>query len=672
MKPKKIALLCIMIFVSMWTYGGNQVPQVIPALQKWESYKGRLVLKPKGKVCISGEQKDKLEGIAFQLVDDLQKMFGWEYHVEIGGSPSDHNIVLALGNSSSGQAPEGYEMKITDKVRIVAAEKTGVFWGTRTLLQMIFNQPEGLLRGKAVDYPEYASRGLMIDVGRKFFSLEFLQQYIKIMAFYKMNELQLHLNDNGFVEFFDNDWSQTYSAFRLESDRYLGLAAKDGHYSKEDFRNLQKMAAGLGVKIIPEIDFPAHSLAFTKYNPDLAASCKEYGMDHLDLYKDEVYKFVDDLFDEYLSGENPVFTGDEVHVGTDEYNLKEAEQFRFFTNHCIQLIKSYGKTPRLWGSLKSMKGKTPVDLKGTVVSAWNYGWMDMEMAIHAGARVVNMCDHFLYIVPSVNYYHDFLDCKWLYENWTPEMMKEGHKIPENPNILGAMFAVWNDRVGNGITEQDVHVRAFPALQLLSDKLWKGDNNGNVSFQKFDKLCKRTPEAPGVNLFARIPGPVNLIEPHVEKRLEGTDTVSCPVAEIGYPYMVEFEICADSNPVIDAILFKGPHSAFVANWHNTGKFAFEREGYECVFHNCRLEPGKWTKVRVEGDKSGTSLYIDGELKERLEGKIGQVYNQKANRLDRIWYQETLVFPLKQIGDSKIGFKGKIRNVRCGHTDTSERF
>lgn len=182
---------------------------------------------------------------------------------------------------------------------------------------------------------------------------------------------------------------------------------------------------------------------------------------------------------------------------------------------------------------------------------------------------------------------------------------------------------------------------------------------------FEKLCKATPEAPGVNLAARVDAPMNLTECDKEIKLCGTNYITSNVKEIGYPYSVEFEVCADEVPVIDAILFKGPHSEFIANWHNTGKFAFSREGYEMVFHNFSLEPGRWTKVKVEGNKDGTSLYIDGELKERLEGKIGQVYNRKAERLDKIWYRETLIFPLEQIGDSQQGFKGIIKNVRCEH-------
>ena len=423
------------------------------------------------------------------------------------------------------------------------------------------------------------------------------------------------------------------------------------------------MAARYGINIIPEIDVPAHSLAFTHYNPILAADKKEYGMDHLDLYKKEVYDFLDALFDEYLSGDHPVFVGPDVHIGTDEYNLKEAEQFRYFTEYYLKYITKYGKNPRLWGSLKHMKGNTPVNLKGKTVNAWNYSWLDLETALQEGAKAINTCDAFLYIVPAVNYYHNFLDHQWIYESWSPRMMQEGEMIEQSTNLLGAMFAVWNDRVGNGISQQDVHIRTFPAMQVMSEKLWKGENTRKIPFETFEMWCRTTPEAPGVNLQARIDGRKDLTLSNQEIILQGNDSVLTSIPEIGYPYSVEFEIYADPKPNIDAVLFKGPHSVFTANWQNTGKFAFSRDGYEFIFHSYRLPVEKWTKVRVEGDAKGTSLYINGELQERLEGRIGVVYNQKSLRKDSIWYQETLIFPLKQIGDKLLGFKGRIRNVIC---------
>ena len=58
-----------------------------------------------------------------------------------------------------------------------------------------------------------------------------------------------------------------------------------------------------------------------------------------------------------------------------------------------------------------------------------------------------------------------------------------------------------------------------------------------------------------------------------------------------------------------------------------------------------------------------LFVDGQLLERLEGRIGEVFNVKHQRKDRIWYQETLIFPLKQLGDTQMGFNGKVKNLIC---------
>lgn len=659
---KQISILCILLLLGMVANAQVNIPQVIPSLQNWKAGKGKLALPATGKIIVAPEAESLLKETAEIVTKDLKAMLGWNYQV-ISGKPEKSSIYLSLKNSPTSSKEEGYEMNINNRVTIEASTVKGVFWGTRTLLQMLHNQPSGILQGKTSDYPQYSHRGMMIDVARKFFTIDYLRDYIKILSFYKMNELQIHLNDNGFVEFFDNDWKKTYAAFRLESDCFPGLTAKDGSYTKEEFRDLQKMAARYGINIIPEIDVPAHSLAFTHYNPNLAADKKEYGMDHLDLYKKEVYNFLDTLFNEYLAGDEPVFLGPDVHIGTDEYNLKEAEQFRYFTDYYLKYISGYGKNLRLWGSLKHMKGDTPVNLKGKTVNAWNYNWMDMETALKEGAKVVNTCDEFLYIVPSVNYYHDFLEYKWLYENWSPRMMKKGEMTEYSPNLSGAMFAVWNDRVGNGISQQDVHIRTFPAMQMIAEKLWKGENTANISFNTFENLCKRTPEAPGVNLQARVDGRKELTPHEQEIILQGNDSLLTSISEIGYPYAVEFEIRPDTKANIDAVVFKGPHSVFITNWQNTGKFAFRRDGYEFVFHAYRLPVETWTKVRIEGDKKGTSLYINGKLQERLEGRIGVSYNLKAQKKDSIWYQETLIFPLQQIGDKQMGFKGLIKNIIC---------
>ena len=653
---KKTFILFCLLVICLVVAAQNPCPQVIPALQQWKGAKGSLSLPTQGNIIINPSNEEALASTAFILMEDLKELMGWEYTISTGKAQKN-GIYLSLSEPDEQLDKEGYTLSITNKVSIEAPTTQGIFWGTRTLLQMLHHQKAKLMKGTARDWPEFPNRGFMLDVGRKFFTLDYLKQQIKVLSFYKMNEFQIHLNDNGFPQFFDNDWNKTYAAFRLESERFPGLTAKDGSYTKKEFTEFQRMGMEYGVNIIPEIDIPAHSLAFAHYKPEIGS--KEYGMDHLDLYKEETYKFVDALLDEYLSGENPVFIGPDVHIGTDEYNKKEAEQYRYFTDRYLKYVASYGKTPRMWGGLKWLPGKTPVQAEGVTVNAWSFDWVDPEVSIKEGYKLINTCDTYLYIVPGAGYYREFLDHQWLYEKWTPWMMNRKQTLPVGtPGVLGGMFAVWNDQCGNGISEQDVYYRSFPAIQVLAERMWKGDNQKEVPFTEFETLCQSMPEAPGVNLLGRIEKETSFVE---EKTLTGKESIETTLAEVGYPYTISFSICPDEKPNISGILFQGPHSTVYTNWENTGRIAFTRDGYAFSFGSFILPEKEWTDITIKGDWKGTSLYVNGKLQERLEGRKKRVYNPKYDRLESMPIQETLIFPLKYIGDKINGFKGKIKNI-----------
>lgn len=659
---KNFFILCCLWIACCAISAQEPCPQVIPALQQWKGGSGKLALPAEGNIVVNPADEAVLLSTAEILADDLSMMMGWNYSVKIG-KPGKNDIYMALMKPDKELGDEGYKLSVNRYVGIEAPTRKGVFWGTRTLLQMLYKQQGKISKGTARDFPLFPNRGFMIDAGRKFFTLDYLKQYVKILSFYKMNEFQIHLNDNGFPQFFDNDWNKTYAAFRLESERFPGLTAKDGSYTKKEFTDLQRLGMEYGVNVIPEIDIPAHSLAFTHYNPEIGS--KEYGMDHLDLYKEETYHFVDSLLDEYIGGENPVFIGPDVHIGTDEYNKKEAEQYRYFTDRYLKYIEKYGKTPRMWGGLKWLPGKTPVKAEGVTVNAWSYDWVDPEVSLKDGYKLINTCDTYLYIVPGAGYYREFLDHQWLYETWTPWMINRKQTLPEGtPGVLGGMFAVWNDQCGNGISQQDVHIRAFPAVQVLTERLWKGDNK-QVPYKAFEALCKEMPEAPGINLSGKISPnkDVALTVPGKELLFTGKDTVQTALQEVGYPYTVEFKICPDEKTNISGVLFKGAHATVYTNWENTGRIAFSRDGYTFVFNSYRLPAGRWSSIRIEGDYKGTSLYVDGKLQERLEGRTMRVYNPKYKSMDEMRYQETLVFPLQQIGDTLNGFQGKLKDVSC---------
>ena len=421
------------------------------------------------------------------------------------GAPFDGEsatIELKLGKNKK-LGNEGYTIDISEKKVVITGQTPqAVLWGIQTILQM---QDAQDVKGKfelpvckIQDQPDYRMRGFMIDVARKFIPMDYLKNLVRTMSYYKMNMLQIHLNDNGFKTYYHNNWDETYAAFRLESERFPELTAKDGHYTKDEFRRFVKESAKLGVEIIPEIDVPAHSLAFSHFRPSLCAP--KFGVDHLDLTNPEVIPFVDSLFIEYMEGPDPVFAGPRVHIGTDEYSNADkqvVELFRGFTDHLIKLVEQYGYQAKLWGSLTHAKGDTPVKSENVIMDIWNNGFANPKDMKEQGYQLVSIPDGYVYIVPAAGYYYDYLNDRFLYERWTPAQIG-GVKFEEkDPQIEGGCFAVWNDVCGNGISVGDVHHRTFPALQVMAEKCWHAVND-TVNYAKWDTGRKRLGEGPGVN------------------------------------------------------------------------------------------------------------------------------------------------------------------------------
>ncbi|ATA68057.1 glycoside hydrolase [Capnocytophaga cynodegmi] len=683
MKLQKILLIFSLLVAISLKAQTNSAPQVIPSIQQWEGKTGYFTFSENTPLIVD-KNFPQLESYISVFSNDLQSLYNFKTAVTLAQA-KPQSIFFTL-SSETAIPEEGYRINIDENIIVTASSTKGIFWATRTLLQMLENGGNLLPKGIINDFPMYSHRGFMLDVGRKFFTIDYLRDYIKILSYYKINEFQIHLNDNGFKVFYNDDWDKTYSAFRLQSDVFPGLAAKDGHYTKDEFRDLQKMGMLYGVNVIPEIDVPAHSLAFTHYKPEIGSD--KYGKDHLDLYNPETYKFVNALYAEYLSGENPVFVGADVHIGTDEYDKGESEKYREFTDRYLKYIQKLGKNVRMWGGLRWLKGETPVHSENVVVNAWSYDWVDPELSLKEGYKLISTCDTWLYIVPAAGYYRDFLDEKWLYEEWTPEKVNRKETLPEGTKgLLGGMFAVWNDHCGNGISQQDVHIRTLPAVKVLSEKMWK--RNTSVNFDTFKKLSDRMGEAPHVNLSGKVASKTNLVMHYALNSKKEKDLsengynelqrnkigiskkdnslvfkskesfIKTPILEIGYDYRVDFNLFLNPKTIDDAILFEGRDSKVIIKKEgNQFQIGFSRDGYTYYFAE-KFDFEKWYELGISGDYKGTSLYVNGKQSERLEGKTHSTNNGK----NKIYIQQTLVFPLQYIGSSnQKSFQGKIKNVK----------
>ena len=409
-------------------------------------------------------------------------------------------------DKNAGLGEEGYMMAITpDTIRVVVGGETGVIWARQTMTQLKMAGAKAQC-GEIRDVPKYRVRGFMMDVGRMFHSMDFLCDLAKTMSYYKMNTLHIHLNDNEIVKAADAqtaDWSTKYAAFRLECKTYPELTAKDGFYTKEQFRSYMRLCRAMGITVVPEFDVPAHSLAFTRVKPEFAS--KKYGADHFDLDKsEEILAWLKPLFAEYMTGDEPTFIGPYMHVGTDEYNKAEAEKFRAFTDSMLKMVAGFGYKPCAWGALTHAKGQTRVMAgRDITMDIWHNPYYQPEEALKAGYSIVSIPDGLVYLVPFAGYYYDYLNCRHLYENWEPRNVAN-YTVPDEymPQLAGGKFALWNDMLGKKkdgtpYTEADNWDRVYPALQTLSQKMWTGAKPGQ-SWEAFAKLadCIKEPKDVG--------------------------------------------------------------------------------------------------------------------------------------------------------------------------------
>lgn len=644
---KALALLVIFCLTgSLSRAAVNPKPFVIPELKQWTGKDGNFIPGKDARIVCTSQNPELLR-IAKMFADDYRQMFGQTLSV-VQGKAASGDFVLALSTDKK-LGEEGYAIKITDRVAASAPTTTGLYWSTRTLLQLAEqNQERSLPQGIIRDYPDYPLRGFMIDCGRKFIPMSYLQDLVKIMAYYKMNTLQVHLNDNGFKQYFEHNWDKTYAAFRLESDTYPGLAARDGSYSKKEFIDFQKQAASNFVEIIPEIDVPAHSLALTHYKPEIGS--KEYGMDHLDLFKPETYEFVDALFKEYLEGDNPVFVGKRVHIGTDEYsNAKKdvIEKFRAFTDHYIRFVEGFGKQAVVWGALSHAKGDTPVKSENVIMNAWYNGYADPATMIKDGYKLICIPDGMVYIVPVAGYYQDYLNEPYLYKEWTPAHIGKSVFEEKHPSILGGMFAIWNDHAGNGISVKDIHHRIFSPLQTLSVKMWTGAQTG-IPYETFNEKRALLSEAPGVNQLARIGTKPGLV--YERSTVAPGSTSDYP--EIGYNYTVSFDITgAEENEGTE--LFRSPNAVFYLSDPIRGMMGFARDSYLNTFPY-KVNPGEKATIQIEGNNRSTTLRVNGKVVEEMNTQ--KLYFNAGK--DSMSYVRTLVFPLEKAGN----FNSKVQNLK----------
>ena len=677
--------------------GDNAKPAVIPELAEWKGAKGgEFAVKDGSRIVVANKDKAALQRAATEFQKDYKDLFGKDLEIVYADSANAGDFFFTLVEAGTGLKEEGYNLKIDDSVTVEAETSTGAYWATRSILQILKQTDGTIAKGEARDYPKYEVRGFMLDVARRPFSKKIVDEVAKTMSWYKMNDLQLHLNDNYiFLEEYTKageDPMTAYEGFRLESNikadgnlNKVDLTSDDIYWTKDEMRSMIQDYREIGMNVVPEFDTPAHSLSFTKVRPDLRFGTSGRENDHFNLhdkYSDSL-EFVTGLWDEYLKGDNPVFDqGTTVNVGTDEYDGRYAEQFRQFTDDLLAHVQENGNQVRLWGSLSMRKGNTPVRSEDVQMNIWNDGWANPKEMYKEGYDLIDMNDGTVYIVPAAGYYGDYLNKQHLYSNYDPAK-RMGVPVGSE-QTLGGAYAIWNDMVdkkANGLSEMEIYDRFNDAAPFYASSLW-GDEE--KTYAEATEVSEAVGEAPRTNAYDKVDSKGDTIVSYdfdeglndesgngydakdavnakVEDKafvLNGKESyVSTPLDRVGPGKELSFDITMKKPGMPGEILFEADaeYGTYDIRIMEDGTLGFTREGYDYSF-GYKLPVNQKVSLTIRTDGDVTSLIADGK-KYSATGSYTYEGDLKASNISRA----SLSLPTERIGSKTNAVNAVIDNI-----------
>ena len=291
------------------------------------------------------------------FTSDLGVLTGSNISLTEGSAPKGGSIFLTIDTSrdiyldvAGRESSEGYSLIISENgITLSGSSPLGAFWGARSILQMVATGNGTIPRGTAIDTPGWATRGVMLDVGRHYYPPEFLIEMSSYLSYFKQNTFHLHLSDS-LVTVHNDDFACTrslYSAFRLGSNgsTLAGLNRRPNEsYTYEVFEDIQQKCAGRGVTIIPELESPGHALVITQCKPELALTT-DYTLLGLTIH--ETIPTIQSIWRTVL----PWFHSKTISIGADEVNPSFVSDYNHFVGQMSEFIGiESGKSVRIWGT----------------------------------------------------------------------------------------------------------------------------------------------------------------------------------------------------------------------------------------------------------------------------------------------------------------------------------
>jgi hexosaminidase len=469
----------------------NPRPWTIPALRSWSGGRGVFRLGPTARIVVPTRYRRALLPTAATFAADLRALTRRSVDIVTSdAAPRPGEIELQLGARDGRLHREGYALGIGASVLISARTPTGVFYGTRTVLQLLKHRPS-LPRGQARDWPRYPERGLMIDLGRRSYPASWIEGQIKELAYLKLNLLHLHLTD-------DQRWG-------IQSSTHPEIVSR-GALTRRQVRDIVAVAARYHVSVVPEIDMPGHMGALLAKHPELelrSPGALSSGSGKLDITSPAALQLVRRLLDEYM----PLFPGPYWDVGADEYlspgelglypqlgayaaahygpRATAKDTILAFVNDIDAIARRHGKTLRAWHDELGPGGVLTANRD--IVAEW---WTNVsplseprpptpQQLLAGGHSIVNAGWFPAYYTEDVGPIQGKPDMRRAYESWSvnqfcgptiaDHFVEPCYVIPTgDARNLGATIDAWDD---HELTLAQINAGLAARLRVLAQKTW---------------------------------------------------------------------------------------------------------------------------------------------------------------------------------------------------------
>ena len=281
---------------------------------------------------------EKLERAAHFLASYIKEVTGTI--VKVGTETGNNVIKLAIDPSVAQK--EGYVLEVTaDQITVKGSTEVGIFYGIQTLHKALpvtdASKAPAIPAGTIKDHPSFDYRGFLVDVGRHYFSVDYLKEIIDMLAMHNINYFHWHLTeDQGWrieIKKYPNltkigsHRKGTMIGWDVEGDDGIPV---DGFYTQEEAKEIVRYAAERFITVIPEIDLPGHMLAALVSYPELGCTGGPYEIpvrfgvfdDVLCGGNEKTLQFAKDVLEEIMD----IFPSEYIHIGGDECPKKRWEK----------------------------------------------------------------------------------------------------------------------------------------------------------------------------------------------------------------------------------------------------------------------------------------------------------------------------------------------------------